>query len=107
MSRLFTEQPVQRRRPGEAEPKTVEQILSEQDLSDAAAWQQAAALNASAILRGRLSVPPRAYVSTELLAQKQYAYARYLLGIDEDYLDLPGARLPARPHRTAAGAASY
>jgi hypothetical protein len=98
--RLFTEQPVVQRKPDTETTKSLHEILHDWDVSDAKAWQNAAALNSNTLLRGRVSFPVRYYPSTELLAAKQYAYARKLMGIDDYYDTLPGARLPTRPHRT-------
>ena len=98
--RLFTEQPVVQRKPDTEGVKTVEQMLHDWDMHDAQAWQNAAERNHNTLLRGRASFPMQYYPSTELLAAKQYAYARKLMGIDDYYDTLPGARLPARPHRT-------
>lgn len=90
--RLLTEIEPVKRNPAASTPKSVEEICREFDVSDAARYQRSAAMNSEAYRRNGNNT------ATALLATIQYAYARWLLGIDDYYLSLP-YHLPHRDHR--------
>ena len=97
--RLLTEVEPTKRNPDTDNPKTIEQIEHEMDVSDAKWWQRAAAMNASAVIRLRCTGDP--LPGTEAAASAQYAYARYLMGIDDYYFSLPRSlRVHHRPHHS-------
>ena len=92
--RLLTEIEPERRNPKEDE-RSLDQILHDLDVADAARYQKSAAMNYASAKKYHHSERPS---STALLATIQYAYARWLLGIDDYYLSLP-YHLPHRAHR--------
>jgi hypothetical protein len=94
--RLLTEIETIKRNPAASTPKSVEEICRELDVSDAARYQRSAAMNSEAYRRNGNNS------ATLTLATIQYAYARWLLGIDDYYLSLP-YHLPHRQHRQGHG----
>lgn len=92
--RLLTEIEPVKRNPDTDEPKTIEQMERELDLVDAARIQAAARSNHTSVRANA------ALVGTARLATEQYAYSRWLLGIDDYYLTLTDRRgTTPRPHR--------
>lgn len=75
-------------------PKTIEQMEREFDVADALQYQRSASANHTSFRRSRK------LAGTERLATEQYAYARWLMGIDDYYLTLTDRRgTTPRPHR--------
>ncbi len=86
-------------------PKTIEQMERELDVHDALQYQQSAQSNSYGF-RYMRDVHGQYQRSTERLATIQYAYARWLLGIDDYYLTLKpvaGHAIAHRPHRRGHG----
>ena len=77
-------------------PKTIEQMEREMDLADALQYQRSASANHISFRRSRK------LTGTVRLATEQYAYARWLMGIDDYYLSIPVTErrgTTPRPHR--------
>lgn len=94
--RLLTEIEPTKRNPDTSTAKTVEEICRAMDVEDASRYQLAAYANHEAWMTQKLYLG-----GTARLATLQYAYSRWLMGIDDYYLTL-GVRLAHRPHRTPA-----
>lgn len=66
-------------------------------IDDAAVYQRCAAANMAAVTASRLN--GRHLAGTERIATEFYAYARYLMGIDDYWLSIPSPLVRPRVDR--------